>query len=98
MKYLAVVLHNPRRIRPSRQLLLELALISTVYLLYSLVRAFADGRETEAVARAMEVVSVERALGIYHEQTLQALLLDFPPLLRVLNILYSSAHLPALAL
>lgn len=98
MERAAVKLNRSRRIRLSRQFLYEVALIASVYVLYTIIRAFADGRDTEAIARGMEVVAFEQTLGIYHEQSLQSLLLNFPPLLNVLNFMYTSAHLPPLLL
>ena len=75
---------------------MEIALVASVYVVYSYIRSSISGREVEALSRGLEIVAFERTLGIYHEQSLQGWLLNFPSLIEVFNFVYSALHLPPL--
>jgi len=82
----------------------ELALWSLVYGLYLAVRGMAIASPNEAVANARDVVHLERALGLFHEESLQAAfgavdgalsvyyLLGFAPLLVGVLVWLALAH------
>jgi hypothetical protein len=56
----------------------QLAVFVPFDLAYELSRAFAQGGKTTALQHARDVVSAEKALGIYHELALQHWALDAP--------------------
>lgn len=76
----------------------EIVLLGSVYGIYSAIRSSIGGREAEAIDRGMDIVRIEQAVGLFHEEALQDLLLQWPRVIGALNILYSSAHLPPLAM
>lgn len=69
------------------------------YVAYSLVRnqfgsALVTGTQIpiEAFINAMRVIRVERALGLYHEESVQDWFEGFPAFLQVMNTYYGLAH------
>jgi hypothetical protein len=62
-----------------------------VYLAYSLVRSALGGSADLAEDNAERIISLERALGILHERSIQRFL-DDPSVIRPLNTFYSLAH------
>jgi PAP2 superfamily len=85
---------------------LELSLWSLVYGLYLAVRGIAIASPSEAFANARDVIHVERALGVFHEEALQAALgaaegalsvyylLGFAPLLLGILVWLALSHRP----
>ncbi len=73
----------------------EVLYIVGFYLAYSLVRnqfgSAAVGAE-RAFRNAERVIGIERALGLFFEQPLQALFLDWTGFIRFWNIWYATAH------
>jgi PAP2 superfamily len=84
----------------------ELSLWSLVYGLYLAVRGMAIASPSEALANARDVVHLERALGLFHEESLQAsfgavdgalsvyYLLGFAPLLAGILVWLALVHRP----
>src|SRR5688500_12376408 len=50
----------------------QFALFAAAYMLYRLVRGFADGRATDAVENARDLISLERSLNLFVEPTVHA--------------------------
>lgn len=85
---------------------LELSLWSLVYGLYLAVRGIAIASPDEAIANARDVVHLERALGLFHEESLQTAfgaadkalsfyyLLGFAPLLAGILVWLALGHRP----
>lgn len=70
----------------------EIAAILLFYFVYSAVRN-ADAAHPEiAFHHAKQLIDVQRALGIYYEQTLNELALHFTPLVVLGNYFYGSLH------
>ena len=82
----------------SRQIVFEALLIGSVYLLYVAIRGQAGDREAEALTRALEVVRLERLLGVYRELDVQEWALQSPVFVGALNALYFIGHFPPLVL
>ena len=81
------------------RLVKEFTIIGTFYLLYSLTRnrfgsISISGTDVpmNAFNNAMKVIRVERALGLYHEESIQEWFLPYRSLLQALNTFYGTAH------
>ena len=73
----------------------EIAYIVGFYGIYTLVRnqfGSASVGTEHAYHNALRVIDVEKALGLFHEATIQSWFLGMPWLLRILNIFYGSFH------
>jgi hypothetical protein len=73
----------------------ELLYIAVFYGIYSLIRnqfGSAAVGETHAFHNAEWVIDVERAVGLYHEETLQEWFLPYDWFMRFWNIYYGSLH------
>lgn len=65
------------------------------YELYSLARNLqgsASTSPTHAFRNARVVIKFERAIGLYHEESIQRFFLHFRPIMKAFNIYYGSAH------
>jgi len=73
----------------------EIAYVVGFYGIYTLVRnqfgSAAVGTE-HAYTNALRVIDLEKALGLFHEATIQGWFLGMPWLLRAFNIFYGSFH------
>jgi PAP2 superfamily len=75
----------------------EVLLIAIVYGAYTLVRntfgsaKLDEGIKVVALNNALHVISIERALGLFHEVAIQRWLLG-TPVMNLLNLFYSIAH------
>lgn len=81
-----------RSLRVTRELLLLLPAV----LLYFGVRGLVDAREADAVRNATRVIDLQRALGLLHEQRLQAWVLQSDFLVDLMNWVYIWGHWPVL--
>jgi membrane-associated phospholipid phosphatase len=81
--------------RPVR-LVPQIAVLATAVAVYFLVRGATESAATEAVHNAREIVSFERALGIYHEPALQHHLAGAETVRTVLNWMYIWGHWPVI--
>lgn len=70
----------------------EVVLILAFYLVYTAIRNANEGGEIEAFRNARDVISWERALGLYFEEVWQEWALSFKPLVIALNYVYGSLH------
>ena len=74
---------------------LELVGLAALYVVYSATRnLFGSGAVDPQVAyaNALDVIEVERALGLYHEAAVQELFLDHPRVLWAWNVFYGTFH------
>jgi membrane-associated phospholipid phosphatase len=74
----------------------ELAVLIPAYLLYTTVRGSVEGREAEAFARAADVISLERTLGIFWEAELQSVIVHNGWLVSIANSAYTWFHWPVI--
>ncbi|MFM8793544.1 MAG: phosphatase PAP2 family protein [Acidimicrobiales bacterium] len=81
------------------RLVKEFTIIGTFYLLYSLTRnrfgsISISGTDVpmNAFNNAMKVIRVERAMGLYHEESIQEWFLPYRSFLQALNTFYGTAH------
>lgn len=79
-----------------RNALRELAHVALITFAYFVTRGIIRGRERDAFANAHTLIEMERALGIYHELTLQRLALAHDWLIAFVNNYYLYGHLPVL--
>lgn len=86
----------PRTDRRPFPLLRELLLILPVVVLYFVAHGLAQVRPQEATAHAEQLVSLERALGIFHESQLQRFVLRHTLLVDLANWNYMWGHWPVL--
>jgi len=86
----------PRTDRRPFPLFRELLLILPVILLYFVAHGLAEVRPQEATAHAERLVSLERALGIFHEPELQRVVLRHTLLVDLANWNYMWGHWPVI--
>lgn len=93
------------RPRPSRasvllerywRLVAEILFIVPAYAAYQMVRASVSGQAGSAFANANHVIAIEKRLGIFHEATLQQLILPKLWLVDLFNYIYIYGHLPVI--
>ena len=72
----------------------EVVFVVTAFLVYFLIRGAVVGRAGEAMGRAVDLIALERRLGLYHELALQSWLLDRYWLIKTMNWIYFWGHMP----
>jgi hypothetical protein len=70
----------------------ELIAVAAFYGIYSFVRNLHHGNEAEAFQHAREIIDVQKALGINHEQAIQAWALGSRAFIIACNYFYGSLH------
>jgi hypothetical protein len=70
----------------------EILAILAFYIVYSAVRNANEGDATQAYENARRIIDLQRALGIFHEETLQDWALQFRPIVIAANYFYGSLH------
>ena len=73
----------------------EIAYVVGFYGIYTLVRnqfGSASVGTEHAYTNAVRVIDLEKAMGLFHEATIQSWFLGMPWLLRIVNIFYGSFH------
>ena len=77
----------------------EIVVIGVVYLVYSFVRnqfgsaTLAVGAEpTQAFHNALDVIRLEKSLGLFHERTIQGWFIGTDWIIQLFNIFYGTAH------
>jgi hypothetical protein len=90
----ARVLHSRRRLLPRGwpDALRQLALFAGAYVLYRVVRGLADGQTTAAFENARNLVSLERAMGLFFEPAVQAWAVGSSWILTVADLAYLHSH------
>lgn len=84
--------------RPGKKDFAELLLIASALPLYYLVRGSAHERVGDAIVRSVQLIHLERRLGIFWEADLQQQVLSFDWLVWLLNAIYLYGHLPLILL
>jgi hypothetical protein len=87
-------LHGGRRLRDGRYLYwwVEILFVIVFYVVYSTIRNLHHGNPDEAFRHARELISLQRDLGINHEQAIQDWALGWRPLIIAANYFYGSLH------
>jgi len=81
--------------RPRLRWWREVLTIAIFYELYSLARntqGSGSTTDTHAFRNARAVIHLERAVGLYHEQSIQSLFLSVRPVMKAFNVYYGTAH------
>ncbi len=73
-------------------LLLEILICAVLLVVYKGARLVAEGDVGEALQNARKVIDIERALGVFNEESAQRLALNSVGLIRFLNSYYLYAH------
>ena len=76
---------------------MEAAVVTFAALLYFFVRGLMETRVSLAFDNADRIISIERALGIFHEPWLQQQVLDIGWLATLANRVYIFGHWPVIA-
>ncbi len=76
----------------------QLGLLLVAVTVYFGVRGLTVGSASTATANAHDLVALERSLGIFVEQQVQAFALDLPGVMTVANTIYIYGHWPVIAL
>ena len=87
-------LRGGRRLRDGRYLYwwVEILFVIVFYVVYSTIRNLHHGNPDEAFRHARELISLQRDLGINHEQAIQDWALGWRPLIIAANYFYGSLH------
>ena len=72
----------------------ELVVVVVAFLVYFLIRGAVVGREGEAIARGLDLIELERRMGIYWELQMQSWILDHYWLIKTMNWVYFWGHMP----
>ena len=81
---------------PLLQLVGEMLIVIPAYFLYFLVRGFVQGREAEAIERAVKIIDFQKGLNIFWEPALQSYMLRFDWLVTLANWVYIWGHWPVI--
>jgi hypothetical protein len=72
----------------------ELVVVVAAFLVYFLIRGSVVGRAGEAMVRAIELIALERRLGIYWELEMQSWIIDHYWMIKAMNWIYFWGHMP----
>lgn len=72
----------------------EIVLVVSAFLVYFYIRGVVVGREGEAIARGLDLIQLERNLGIYWELEMQSWVLGRYWAIKAVNWLYFYGHMP----
>jgi PAP2 superfamily protein len=73
-------------------LLLEIVIVVSLLLIYKAARLLAEGDHRIAVQHALQVIDIERALGVFNEENAQRLVIKSTAAIKFLNVYYLWAH------
>ena len=76
----------------------EIVLIASALPIYYLVRGITQTQVDDAVGRGVDIIEMERSLGIFWEVEMQSWILGYDWLVRFLNAFYLFGHLPVIAI
>ena len=76
----------------------EILLIGLTLPLYYLVRGLTDTQVDEAIGRGVDIISLEKSLGIFWEAELQGWILSYRGVVEFLNNFYLFGHLPVIGI
>jgi hypothetical protein len=96
----AVAVARPNRLQAFAEKnwrhLVELLFVVPAYVLYQFVRGAVHGKAGDAFDNASRVIRIEQRLGIFHEASLQQLILPKAWIVDFFNYLYIWGHLPVI--
>jgi hypothetical protein len=98
MTIVVLLLVTPRSSTRLIELARELLTVIPAVLLYDVVRWLVEGRESEAMARATQIVHLERVSGIFWEQGIQDHIMAVRPLMNFMNFTYLLGMWPVIVL
>ena len=78
----------------SRRDILEAGIIAGAFLLYFWVRGAVIDRPEPAYWHALDVIDVQRSLGIFWEDDMNAWVVDHKPVAQLMNLVYFYLHFP----
>lgn len=84
------------RWRPGRRDLAEILLIASALPIYYGVRGITQTQVDDAVSRGVDIIRIEKDLGIFWEVQLQSWVLPYSWLVKALNWFYLFGHLPVI--
>lgn len=84
--------------RPGTKDLAEVLLIASALPIYYGVRGITQTQVDDAVNRGVDIVNVEKSLGIFWEVELQSWILSYSWLVKLLNWFYLFGHLPVIGM
>jgi hypothetical protein len=85
---------GPRSRRFHGGWILEIVFLRGIYQLYTLIRnEFLIGPRDVAFSHAKQILSIERALWLDHERTIQDVFLPYPALIGLANVYHGPPHL-----
>ena len=84
-------------VEPRPRWWVEIGLTLAFYVVYSAVRnqfgsALGTQAKEDAFANALDVIGVEKAMGLYHEEWIQSLFIDWTHFIRFWNVFYGTFH------
>ncbi|MEX0749556.1 MAG: phosphatase PAP2 family protein [Dehalococcoidia bacterium] len=82
------------RWRPFATAGIEALLVVAAYLVYSAIRVLVEGTEARAVDHAIQLISIEKTLGLFHEEAVQRFVQSQPWLAATMERIYLWAYLP----
>jgi hypothetical protein len=87
-------LRGGRRLRDGRTIYwwLEILMALAFYGVYTAIRNLNDAHKSEAMAHALDVIRIQRDLGINHEATIQGWVIGARPVIIAANYYYGSLH------
>ena len=74
--------------RPLYRHVYEIALVAIAFLLYFIVRGSVVDREDEALRNAVDIIDLQRRLGFFWEQDINASILDYTVLIQLFDGIY----------
>jgi len=74
----------------------EALTVVAAYLTYSAIRVLVEGKEARAVDHAFQLVSIEKTIGLFHEESVQRIVESEPWLAAVMKGVYLWMYLPLL--
>jgi hypothetical protein len=72
----------------------EIVLVLVAFLIYFYIRGLVVGRESEAIARGLDLIRFERDLGFYWELEMQSWILNHYWAIKTMNWVYFYGHMP----
>ncbi len=86
--------HLPQR-KLVLDILMEIGILAAVYFIYRYSRGSIDATESTALRHALEIIDLEKAMGIFVELDIQSWFLDNSAMTHFANILYTICYYPA---
>jgi hypothetical protein len=98
MTIILLLLVLPRSSTRPLEVARELLIVIPAVVLYDIVRGMVEGRESEAVDRALNMISIERSLGLFWELDFQRLIMGQRVVQDFMNFTYIFGMWPVIVL